>query len=91
MSFQEVLEAQNPWWKEGNDARPASAFRVRRELQRRVRDGLAQATRAVVVSGPRQVGKTVLLLQVAEDLLKNDWPPANLTHFDFSDDRLRRR
>ncbi|HVT58776.1 MAG TPA: ATP-binding protein [Thermoanaerobaculia bacterium] len=44
--------------------------------------------RAVVVTGPRQVGKTVLLLQTADDLLSAGWPPANLTYFDFSDDRL---
>jgi len=34
------------------------------------------------------VGKTVLLLQVADDLLTRGWPPGNLTYFDFSDDRI---
>lgn len=38
--------------------------------------------------GPRQVGKTVLLLQVADDLLARGWPPQNLTYFDFSDERI---
>jgi hypothetical protein len=44
--------------------------------------------RAVVLLGPRQVGKTVLLLQLADDLLNEGWPPQNLTYFDFSDDRI---
>ncbi|HVR97207.1 MAG TPA: ATP-binding protein [Thermoanaerobaculia bacterium] len=44
--------------------------------------------RATVLLGPRQVGKTVLLLQLADDLLDRGLPPANLTYFDFSDDRL---
>ena len=38
--------------------------------------------------GPRQVGKTVLLLQVVDDLLEAGWPAQNITYFDFSDDRL---
>jgi predicted AAA+ superfamily ATPase len=42
----------------------------------------------VVLVGPRQVGKTVLLLQVADELLAGGWPAANITYFDFSDDRL---
>jgi predicted AAA+ superfamily ATPase len=41
------------------------------------------------VRGPRQVGKTVLLLQTADDLLEQGWPPANLLYFDFSDERLQ--
>lgn len=45
--------------------------------------------RAAVMIGPRQVGKTVLLLQIADDLIdKLGVPPANVTYFDFSDDRL---
>lgn len=44
--------------------------------------------RAVVLLGPRQVGKTVLLLQLVDDLLDKGWPPQNITYFDFSDDRL---
>jgi len=44
--------------------------------------------RATVVVGPRQVGKTVLLLQLADALLDEGWPPGNLTYCDFSDDRF---
>ncbi len=39
--------------------------------------------------GPRQVGKTTLLLQIADDLVdKFGIAPPNVTYFDFSDDRL---
>lgn len=38
--------------------------------------------------GPRQVGKSTLLRQVVDDLLDRGWPAANLTYFDFSDDRI---
>ncbi|HEV3456185.1 MAG TPA: ATP-binding protein [Thermoanaerobaculia bacterium] len=88
-SFRAILQDQNPWWRSA-DARRASAYPVRRQLQREVleRVGRLADRRAVVVLGPRQVGKTVLLLQVADDLLTAGLPPANLTYFDFSDDRL---
>jgi len=44
--------------------------------------------RAAIVIGPRQVGKTVLLLQLADDLLDGGLPATHLTYFDFSDDRV---
>ncbi len=44
----------------------------------------------MVVLGPRQVGKTVLLMQTADDLLDRGMPAHNLTYFDFSDDRVTR-
>jgi len=38
--------------------------------------------------GPRQVGKTVVLLQSVDDILDQGWPPGNVTYFDFSDVRV---
>ena len=38
--------------------------------------------------GPRQVGKTTLLLQTVDDLLDRGWPPGNVLYFDFSDPRV---
>jgi len=88
-SFVEILEDQNPWWRSA--ARRALSYPRRRELQRQVvaRIKRLDDRRALVIRGPRQVGKTVLLLQVADDLLAEGWPPANLAYFDFSDDRLQ--
>lgn len=44
--------------------------------------------RAVVILGPRQAGKTTLMRQLAEDILKEGFPAGRLTYFDFSDDRI---
>jgi hypothetical protein len=70
--------------------RRARGYPVRRDLQREIFDRLSRRDdrRAVVLLGPRQVGKTVLLLQLADDLLEAGLPPQNLTYFDFSDDRM---
>jgi predicted AAA+ superfamily ATPase len=53
---------------------------------------LGDSRRALVLSGPRQVGKTTILYQVIGDLLGNQgWPAENITYFDFSDERLSAR
>ena len=89
MSFLPILEDQNPWWREPA-YRSARRYPVRRDLQQVVLTQLLRLDdrRALVLLGPRQVGKTVLLRQLADDLLDADLAPGNLTYFDFSDDRL---
>ena len=83
-----LLQDQNPWWREPASRR-ALRYPARREVQIDLRRRLEREDRrACVVVGPRQVGKTVALLQLADDLLDAGLPPANLTYFDFSDDRL---
>jgi predicted AAA+ superfamily ATPase len=85
----EILQDQNPWWRSG-EARRALSYPVRRQRQREMvkRVWRLQDRRAALVLGPRQVGKTVLLLQTCDDLLDQGWPAANLLYFDFSDERL---
>jgi predicted AAA+ superfamily ATPase len=85
----EILQDQNPWWRAA-EARRASSYPLRRKLQRKLVGRLwrLEDRRAALVLGPRQVGKTVMLLQTADDLLGQGWPAANLLYFDFSDERL---
>jgi len=85
----DLLQDQNPWWRDGA-IRRARGYPIRRELQPKILARISRLDdrRAVLLLGPRQVGKTVLLLQTADDLLDAGWPPQNLTYFDFSDDRL---
>lgn len=88
MNLSTILEDHNPWWREPL-ARRARSYPVQRDLVSTiVRRVQRTDRRALLLMGPRQVGKTVMLLQAADELLKNGWPPANLTYFDFSDDRL---
>lgn len=89
MNLLALIEDHNPWWRDPTRRR-ASDYPVRRDLQPVVveRIGRLESRRATVVRGPRQVGKTVLLLQTADELLDRGWPAPNVTYFDFSDDRV---
>lgn len=81
----------NPWWRH-SEQRVARAYPYRREVQRAVAERMWRLDdrRALVLLGPRQVGKTTALLQTVDDLLDAGWPPANVLYFDFSDDRITR-
>ena len=90
--FSPILEDQNPWWKEPA-YRIGLPYPIRRDLQPVILTHLVRRDdrRALVLMGPRQVGKTTLLKQLADDLLEGELAPGNLTYFDFSDDRLTHR
>ncbi len=86
-----ILEERNPWWKDPRirPAREKNWIFHRSIYSELLEHMLSEEKRALVLRGPRQVGKTVLLLQVVDDLLeKVGIPPRNLVFFDFSDDRL---
>lgn len=77
------MASENPWWEEGTIGTPYSNMK-RREyfklffpliLEKEVK-------RAVVLMGPRRVGKTVLLFHTIEELIKEKKVPAkNICYF----------
>ena len=73
----------NPWWR-GLPQAPLPpvkrwAFSV---ALRRLKSGLTKAT---VVSGPRQVGKSTLMLQMIQTLLEEGAPPTHIFYIQFDD------
>ncbi|HSL82399.1 MAG TPA: ATP-binding protein [Thermoanaerobaculia bacterium] len=89
MSIEELVTELNPWWEDAT-ARVARSLPARRDLQPKLVEHLLHLSdrRAWAIAGPRQVGKTVMLRQTIDDLLDRDWPPSNITYFDFSDARM---
>ena len=89
MDISSVLQDQNPWWSNPNH-RETRSFASRRPTFSKLLEyaGNAHDGRALLLIGPRQVGKTTLLLQLADELLDREWPPGNITFFDFADERL---
>jgi uncharacterized protein len=88
MNLAAILEDHNPWWREPA-ARRARGYTIRRDaFSRLLRHLEGEERRALLLLGPRQVGKTTLLLQVADELLTRGLPPLHLAYFDFLDDRI---
>ncbi len=67
------MRAENPWW-EGNGIRSDYAAMKHRAYFDRFRNLVTQTgvNRAVILMGPRRVGKTVLLHHLIRDLLSSD-------------------
>jgi predicted AAA+ superfamily ATPase len=92
MNLEAVAADQNPWW-ESPGARSVLSSIARRSMFDVLYTAISssQQNRAQVLLGPRQVGKSTLLFQIAGRLLDAEVAPANVTFFDFSDDRLAPR
>jgi predicted AAA+ superfamily ATPase len=77
-----ILSQFNPWWR-GEKIPDLPPWRrgVFQELMQWIETPPAQ--RAVMLSGPRQVGKTTLLLQAIEKLISSGVPPANILYATF--------
>jgi hypothetical protein len=77
-----VLSQFNPWWrKESIPDLPKWHRAAFHELFTWVHQ--PPAPRAVLLSGARQIGKTTLLLQTIEKLLKEGIPPTNILYCTF--------
>src|SRR5262249_708228 len=85
-----LLRGQNPWWENTTVAGLASRFPFKRFLFARLLDQIhqVQSQRAVILMGPRQVGKTVLLWQIIDALLDTGYPAPNIVYCNFDDPRL---
>ncbi len=77
-----ILSQFNPWWREEKiPDLPTWCRAVFHELMQWIENPPAQ--RAILLCGPRQVGKTTLLLQAIQKLVASGVPPANILYATF--------
>lgn len=77
-----VLASFNPWWQ--NEKMSSLPQWKRAAFHHLLRETLTPSTpRAILVSGPRQVGKTTLALQTIESLLKEGVPAGDILYVTF--------
>lgn len=77
-----ILSQFNPWWrKESIQDLPSWSRGAYKELMLWLERPPAQ--RAILLSGPRQVGKTTLLLQAIQKLVESGIPPSNILYATF--------
>jgi predicted AAA+ superfamily ATPase len=67
------LEFDNPWWESGNDGRVAFEDEPRRKYFSPFHASVVDMSvrRAIVLMGPRRVGKTVMVYHSIKELLKS--------------------
>lgn len=77
-----ILSQFNPWWQ---GDRPYSLPQWKRAAFQELLEWTITppTTRAIMVSGPRQVGKTTLALQVIDELLAKGAPASNILYATF--------
>lgn len=90
MDIQVFLASGNPWWSNPAARRRAvKPNRRRAHFERLAAAATAPDGRSLVLRGPRRVGKTQLLLQLADWLLAEvALPPGRLLYLDLSDPLL---
>lgn len=79
--IKEALQDFNPWWK----GEFKTAFKER-EIHKQIQKYLP-LPQILAFTGLRRVGKTVLMLKIAEDMIKKGFDPRNIIHFSFDDFR----
>ena len=77
-----VLRQYNPWWRDGT---VVDLPNWRRAAFREVLNWMWEPPthRALLLTGPRQVGKTTLLLQAVQALINKGVPPAKIVYVTF--------
>ncbi|MCC7180417.1 MAG: ATP-binding protein [Acidobacteria bacterium] len=83
-----VLRRYNPWWA---GTRSTDLPSWRRAAFRQVAAWVREppASRALLLSGARQVGKTTLFLQAIDQLLDEEVPPGNILYATFDHPLLK--
>ena len=82
-----VLQGFNPWWANKSYAVPEFR-RIAFEACRKYLEDMA-LKRAVLLSGPRHVGKTTVLLQIADELVKSGKDPKSIFYISLDHPLLK--
>lgn len=82
--FDLILEKYNPWWRDGNMG-PLVPPPFRRPVFGRLYRLLTTSREIITLTGPRRVGKTVLLWQLIQRLLGDGVDPRSIIYFSLDD------
>lgn len=83
--LEQILNPYNPWW--GNREFNIEAFR--RPVFKKIFNDLTTLKQIISVTGPRRVGKTTILKQIAKELITSQGVnPKQVIYFSFDDPLL---
>ncbi len=77
-----LMEIFHPWWKSG--AVPANLVGKRRQVFYETEKKLP-LRQIIIIQGLRRVGKTTLMYQIIDSLIKKGTDPLNILYFSFDD------
>jgi len=73
-----VMQGFNPWWRGGAVSVPEFRRLAYYACQKYARD--PNLRRAILISGPRRVGKTTVLMQIASELIRDGVAPKSILY-----------
>jgi len=79
VGFRNELDKINEWWITKR-VKEAESFPEKRDVFQVVKDEL-ETRRSLIILGPRRVGKSVLVKQTIEFLIKNRVDPRNILYY----------
>lgn len=89
MKYKELLIPYNPWWDN-----PDKAFErlplFHRPIYDEIFKGLKEIPQIISITGPRRVGKSTLIRQIARTLIKEGTKPENIVYYSMDDPALLR-
>jgi len=81
--MEEILVALNEWWKDGVISKE-KAKEYKRKIFENIKKTFFDYRQILLLTGLRRVGKTTLMFQLIEELLKNV-EPKNILYFSFDE------
>lgn len=82
--MERMINLLNPWWRE-----PGWTFSAADRILLKNITNLLERDEIIVIKGPRQAGKTYLLYQLIDQLLKRRVAPGNIFYFSLDDEDIR--
>lgn len=82
--MEEVLLLLNEWWRTTTISKE-KAKQYRRKIFDEIKKTYFQYKQIIVLTGLRRVGKSTILYQLIEELLKNGVNPKNILYFSFDE------
>ncbi|MCL5008439.1 MAG: ATP-binding protein, partial [Candidatus Marsarchaeota archaeon] len=79
-TIKEALQNFNPWWSSKEIKITFSNRHVYHEIKKFI-----ASKQIIALSGLRRVGKTTIMLKLAEELMKKDYLPENVIYFSFDE------
>jgi len=86
INFDNIISTQSPWRQSGKLEIPGF---VERKIYPEIKNWVNRPE-IITILGPRQVGKTTLLLKLVSDLLKSDTPKETIYYFNCDNLNVRR-